>query len=153
MAQRGFTELTHSYKNVVHKIYRTGTGPAVVLLHEIPGLSCADIALACRIAAHGFSVYAPLFFGKPGEDRSVHNLVGQCVLPSDFNCSHPWRTSKAVRWVQDWISHGLPCESGAQCGANRIGVVGMCMTGSMPLALLPFDSVQAAVLCQPVFPW
>jgi dienelactone hydrolase len=146
MKEHGFAELIHTYNNVEHKIYRTGDGPAVVLLHELPGLTCDDIGLACRIAARGFTVYAPLFFGQPGGNSTVHNYLHQCVAPSEFHCSKAWETSPAVLWVRDWMANKL------QHSGKGVGVIGMCMTGALPLVLLPLSFVSAAVICQPTFP-
>lgn len=146
MKEHGFAELIHTYQNKVHKIYRTGSGPAVILMHELPGLTCDDIGLACRIAARGFTVYAPLFFGQPGGNGTLHNYLHHCVAPNEFHCNKAWQTSPAVFWVRDWMANSL------QYSGKGVGVIGMCMTGALPLVLLPLSFVSAAVICQPTFP-
>ncbi len=145
MQQHGFAELIHAYNNVEHKIYRTGNGPTVVLLHELPGLSCDDIGLACRIAARGFTVYAPLFFGQPGDNKTVHNYLHQCIAASELS-RKAWETSPAVLWVRDWMTTRM------QYSGKGVGVIGMCLTGALPLVLLPLPFVRAAVICQPTLP-
>src|SRR5262245_55615893 len=47
---------------------RSPAGPAVLLLHELPGLTPEDMLLGYRIAQQGFQVYLPVLFGKVGQD-------------------------------------------------------------------------------------
>jgi len=42
------------------KVYMKGAGPAVVLLHELPGMIPECVDLGRSIAAAGFTVYMPL---------------------------------------------------------------------------------------------
>lgn len=42
------------------KVYVKGNGPAVVLLHELPGMIPECVDLGRSIAAAGFTVYMPL---------------------------------------------------------------------------------------------
>ena len=49
-------------------VYHAGKGPAVLVMHELPGLTPACISLAEDIAAAGFTVYLPLLFGRPGQN-------------------------------------------------------------------------------------
>jgi len=44
------------------------------------------------------------------------------------------------------------CDEIAKHEGQSIGVVGMCLTGALPLALLP-NQVTASVLCQPTLPF
>src|SRR5579863_140122 len=47
-------------------VYRRGSGPAVIVIHEIPGLHPLVIRFADRVAAAGMTVYLPVLFGEPG---------------------------------------------------------------------------------------
>jgi dienelactone hydrolase len=123
---------------------RGSSGPAVVVLHELTGLSDHDIALGRRLAGNGFTVYLPLLFGEPGQDRFLKGYFESCVN-GPFICSTPSMTSPIVDDVRE------VCEAVAR-RSGPLGVVGMCLTGAFPLALLSRD-VRAAVLCQPTLPF
>jgi dienelactone hydrolase len=47
-------------------VYRRGSGPAVIVIHEIPGLHPLVIRFADRIVASGMTVFLPVLFGEPG---------------------------------------------------------------------------------------
>ena len=134
---------------VGHRIYKKGKGPAVLILHELPGLSLDDIGLACRVAESGFTAVVPVFFGKPGSDHRIRNLLTQCFVPfTPFHCWVPGITSRVANWLATLVP-----ELYRECGGKGVGVIGMCLTGSLPLALLKVPAVKAAVLCQPTNPF
>jgi dienelactone hydrolase len=54
-------------------IYRKGTGPAVLVIAEIPGLTPHVLGFADRIAASGCSAVLPQLFGTPGRDPMQGN--------------------------------------------------------------------------------
>ena len=58
-------------------VYMRGEGPAVVIIHEIPGLHPLVVRFADRIAAAGMSVYLPGLFGEPG--RPVDGALSRAV--------------------------------------------------------------------------
>src|SRR5262249_47683730 len=80
-----------------HLLYWKGSGPAVFVLHEIPGLYRADIDLARQIAECGFTAYVPLFFGKPGECHRLNLLTKPLNPASEFSYWLP-KTPAAARW-------------------------------------------------------
>jgi Dienelactone hydrolase family len=85
-----------------HSLYwkGSGSGPAVFVLHEIPGLYRADIDLARRIEKQGFTVFVPLFFGRPGECHPKRNLLTKPLNPgSEFSYWLP-STPRAARWLE-----------------------------------------------------
>ena len=45
----------------------SGSGPAVIIIHEIPGLHPLVVRFADRVAAAGMTVFLPSLFGKPGK--------------------------------------------------------------------------------------
>ena len=50
--------------------YRKGTGPGVVLIHELPGMTPDVVAFGDEVVAAGFTVVMPVLFGKPGQEMS-----------------------------------------------------------------------------------
>src|SRR5207248_6388844 len=72
----GFTESTFTHDGLSRSVYAAGTGPAVIVIHEIPGLHPQVIAFARRVVDAGFSVRMPSLFGTPGRDVSVGYTIG-----------------------------------------------------------------------------
>jgi len=128
-------------------VYRIGPrdGAPIMLLHELPGLTADDLALARRLADERFNVYTPLLFGDFGQN-SVLAGHWQACRDTMFECSKRSARSEILDWLEpavDWVA----------ADANApVGVIGMCLTGILPVAMLR-PSVRAAVLCQPTIPF
>jgi dienelactone hydrolase len=128
-------------------VYRIGPpdGAPVLLLHELPGLTPDDLQLARRLADERFNVYVPLLFGNFGQD-SILAGYWQACRDDVFECSKRSARSPILDWLER-VSDGVAAETG-----RPIGVIGMCLTGILPLALLR-PGVDAAVVCQPTIPF
>jgi len=57
-----FTEMPYT-----RPVYRKGTGPAVIVIHEIPGLHPLVLDFPRAIAAAGMTVFCPSRFRTPGK--------------------------------------------------------------------------------------
>ncbi len=132
----------------LHSVYAAGAGPPVVVLHELPGLTPEDIRLAKLLIAEGYTAVLPLLFGKPGDDRFLHSYFSICGK-NQFDCDGTGRTPPPLQWIRELCGY---IRKRWTEGAG-IGVIGMCLTGEFPIALLNVDSVEAAVLCQPTNPF
>jgi len=131
-----------------HCYYVGGSGPPVLLLHELPGLTKQDIRLANKLVCQGYTVILPLLFGVPGQDRFLHSLFTVCGK-DQFDCGGSGRTPKPLTWIRD-----LRAAIRAQwLDGKGIGIIGMCLTGEFPIPLLCVPDVKAAVLCQPTDPF
>ena len=85
-----------------HWVYRDGTGPGVLLMHELNGMSPKCIELAGRIVQRGYTVYMPLFFGAPGDDNGAvgtAHVAALCVR-REFECLATDRTSAVSSWLR-----------------------------------------------------
>ena len=132
-------------------VYRKGNGPAVIVIHEMPGLHPEVLRFADRVAAAGMTVYLPSLFGDPG--REVSNgyaaremLKGICVR-REFITWSTGRTSPIVDSLR-----ALARKAHEECGGNGVGAIGMCFTGGFALAMMTDPAVVAPVLSQPSLP-
>jgi dienelactone hydrolase len=132
-------------------VYQKGSGPAVVIIHEMPGLHPEVVRFADRVAAAGMTVYLPSLFGEPG--REVSNgyaakemLKGICVR-REFITWSTGRTSPIVDWLR-----ALARKAHEECGGKGVGAIGMCFTGGFALAMMTDPAVVAPVLSQPSLP-
>ena len=131
-----------------HRVLRIGSPSAVsiVLLHELQGLSDGTLALAQCLADHKLTVYVPLLFGSVGQESETRGFIQAC-LRGDFACSAASMTPPPVSGIE------ALCRRASELSGAPVGVIGMSLTGSMPLALLRDRTVGAAVLCQPTLPF
>ncbi len=134
------------------QVFRRGTGPAVIIMHEIPGLHPLVIAYADRVAASGMTVFLPSLFGSPGKQVSGGYLAQQMFMNvcirREFNVWANGRSSRIVDWLR-----ALARKVHAECGGPGVGALGMCFTGGFALAMMTEPSVVAPVLSQPSLPF
>ena len=131
-------------------VYKTGFGPPVLLLHEIDGMTPETLQLADRLVKRGFTVYLPLLFGKKGEDKAYRVILRTPCWGGEFYCTSP----DAIGKITGWIGR-LTLKIHADTG-KKLGVIGNCLTGSVPLVLLAdrqtAEKIACAVLSQPAIP-
>jgi len=141
----------HSHAGVVHPTYRKGSGPGVVIVHEIPGITPKVIAFAEEVVAAGFTVVLPHLFGTPERPMSVpyiaSTLTRLCVN-AEFTKLATGVTTPVAGWLRS-----LCRELHAELGGPGVGALGMCFTGGFALAMMVDDSVAAPVLAQPSAPF
>jgi dienelactone hydrolase len=132
-------------------VYRRGSGPAVVIIHEMPGLHPDVIRFADRVAEAGMTVYCPSLFGEPGRPVSTGYAVGELLkgicIRYEFNVWAGGKSSPVVEWLR-----ALARKAHGECGGRGVGAVGMCFTGGFALAMMTEPSVVAPVLSQPSLP-
>ena len=133
------------------QVYRRGSGPAVIIMHEMPGLHPLVIQFADRVAAAGMTVFCPNLFGEAGRPVSTgyalrEMVMGICVR-REFNV---WATDQSSPIV-DWLK-ALSRKAHEDCGGKGVGALGMCFTGGFALAMMTEPSVVAPVLSQPSLP-
>lgn len=132
-------------------VFRKGTGPAVIIMHEIPGLHPLVVDYGEQVAAAGFTVFMPSLFGTPGKAISLGYGVQQMFLNvcirREFNAWANDRSSPIVDWLRALARKVHP-----ECGGKGVGALGMCFTGGFALAMMTEPSVVAPVLSQPSLP-
>jgi hypothetical protein len=130
------------------RLHVTGaaTAPPVLVLHELPGMTRHDVDFAYRLAEQGFRVYLPLLFGKEYDNAFAGHFWGECVFG-------PWPWD-AKRSLNPWVAPlSTLCDQIHDDTRRQIGVIGMCLSGILPLSLLANPHVVAPVLCQPTLPF
>jgi dienelactone hydrolase len=132
-------------------VYRKGAGPAVIIIHEMPGLHPLVLDFARTVAASGMTVFCPSLFGRPGKPVGVGYLVGELALTlcirREFTAWAADRSSPIVDWLRALARHAHQ-----ECGGKGVGAVGMCFTGGFALAMMTEPVVTAPVLSQPSLP-
>ena len=150
-ALAGFTETTFVHDGVARPVFVAGTGPAVIVIHEMPGLIPEVAEFARRVVDAGFSVRMPSLFGTPGRPMGglyvLDSLARRCVA-REFTTLALNRTSPIIGWLR-----GLAAEAHAECGGPGVGAVGMCFTGGFALGMMVDDAMLAPVLSQPSLPF
>ena len=132
-------------------VFKKGCGPAVIIIHEMPGMHPLVVRFANHVAAAGMTVYLPSLFGRPGKPISraqgFGTLVWALCIRREFNA---WATDKSSPIV-DWL-RALAKKAHADCGGRGVGAVGMCFTGNFALAMMTEPSVTAPVMAEPAMP-
>ncbi|MHB1912710.1 MAG: dienelactone hydrolase family protein [Acidimicrobiales bacterium] len=139
---------THGGKR--RDVFRKGSGPAVVIIEEMPGITPGVLEFADRVADIGCTVAVPHLFGTPGAPASVKHLLasfGPACVSRDFHVLATGSTSPVIDWLR-----ALARSLHEECGGPGVGVVGMCFTGGFALAMMAGAPVLAPVLSQPSLP-
>ena len=143
---------------ITHRIFRKGTGPAVIVITEMPGISPMVLGFADRVVSLGCTAVLPDLFGEAGRDPVVGNkivvglrgagtILGACIS-REFTALAAGKSSKVVDWLR-----ALARREHERCGGPGVGVVGMCFTGGFALAMAVDDTILAPVLSQPSLPF
>jgi len=146
-----WTRGEHSASGVTHPTYRKGSGPGVIVISEIPGITEDVIGFSEEVVDQGFTVVMPHLFGKVPSSESPMAVMGSlravCVN-REFNKMRLQQTSPVADWLRS-----LARDLHAELGGPGVGAVGMCFTGGFALAMMVDDSVVAPVLAQPSLPF
>lgn len=150
-AMSGWMESTFAHDGIERTVYAAGTGPAVIVITEMPGITPEVAGFARRLVERGYSVRMPSLFGTPGRPLSMgyamRSLVRGCVA-REFTTFALDRTSPIIGWLRK-----LATEAHAECGGPGVGAVGMCFTGGFALGMMVDETMLAPVLSQPSLPF
>jgi dienelactone hydrolase len=135
---------------LARQIYRRGTGPGVIVIHEVPGITPSVTAFADDVADAGFTVVMPSLVGRPGRAvtaRYSAAVMARVCVAREFTTWATGRTSPITLFLQD-LARSLH----AECGGPGVGAVGMCFSGGFALGMMLDGHVAAPVLSQPSLP-
>jgi dienelactone hydrolase len=150
-ALEGFTESTFTHDGVTRPVYRGGSGPGVVVIHEVPGITPLVADFGRRVVDAGFTVALPSLFGEPGRAMSgtyIMKSITTACISREFSTWALNRTSPIIEWCR-----ALARDLHARAGGSGVGAVGMCLTGGFALAMAVDDELLAPVLSQPSLPF
>ena len=152
-----FEQGTFSADGKTETVYRKGSGPAVIVITEMPGISPMVLGFADRVVALGCSVVLPDLYGEAGRAPlagstassllyGAKSMIGGCIS-RDFSTYALNRTSPIATWLR-----ALARSEHERCGGPGVGTIGMCFSGGFALAMATDPSVLAPVMSQPSLP-
>jgi dienelactone hydrolase len=147
----GFSRGTFSHDGKTRDVYRLGSGPAVIVISEMPGITPHVCQFARGVAEVGCTAVLPHLFGVPGKPLSagytMRSMVPACIS-REFACFALRKTSPVAVWLR-----ALARQAHEECGGPGVGAVGMCFTGGFALGMMVDEVVLAPVLSQPSLPF
>ncbi len=149
-ALEGFVRDTFAADGTNRTIYRTGSGPAVIVLSELPGITPKVADFGRRVAATGLTAVLPHLFGHDGREPSFGYIASsftRSCIAREFTVLATGRTSPVIGWLR-----ALARAEHERCGGPGVGAVGMCFTGGFALGMMVDEAVVAPVLSQPSLP-
>jgi len=135
---------------VTKVVHAAGSGPAVIVMTEMPGISPQVARFARWVRDAGFTVYMPSLFGRdgavPGADEGAAVFQRACVS-AEFRALAANESSPVTKWLRSLarLAHD-------ECGGPGVGAIGMCFTGNFALTMMLEPSMLAPVLSQPSLP-
>lgn len=135
---------------VTKRVYVAGSGPAVIVMTEMPGISPQVARFARWVRDAGFTVWMPSLFGRDGAVPQAEEGVAvyrRACVSAEFKALAANQSSPVTRWLMALARHAH-----AECGGPGVGAIGMCFTGNFALTMMLEPAVLAPVLSQPSLP-
>lgn len=145
-----YTQTEFTYEGKTKSVYVRGHGPAVIVIHEIPGITPDVVRFADWVVEAGFRVYMPLLVGKAGAGLSTGYLlksIATICISREFHVLASHRSSPVTDWLRALLRHAHE-----EAGGKGVGAIGMCFSGNFALSMMMEPALLAPVLCQPSMP-
>jgi dienelactone hydrolase len=146
-----------TFEGKTRAIFRKGSGPAVIVMAEMPGITPKVLDFARRVADIGCTAVLPHLFGKPGKPGVggplggvpyvLSSMVPACIS-KEFTVLATGKSSPVIDWLR-----ALAASEHERCGGPGVGAIGMCFTGGFALAMAADERLLAPVLSQPSLPF
>jgi len=147
----GWAKSSFTAAGYTRDVYRRGTGPGVVIVHEVPGITPLAEQFANDVVDAGFTVVMPSIVGTPGRAPSggylASSMLKVCVSKEFSNWALN-QTSPIIGFLRA-VARNLHQD----VGGPGVGAVGMCFSGGFALAMMVDDILVAPVLSQPSMPF
>ncbi|GAB3120248.1 dienelactone hydrolase family protein [Glaciibacter psychrotolerans] len=147
----GWSRAPFSAVGLSYDCFEKGSGPGVVLIPEIPGITPEVLALADHLVSSGFTVVVPSLFGTPGgpsNGAAIARVIGRLCVAAEFRAF----ALDARRPITAYL-RAVAADLASRTPGPGVGVIGMCFTGGFALATAVDDVVLAPVLSQPAVPF
>ena len=147
----GWERSSFSSANITHASYRKGSGPGVVVVHEIPGITPAVLRFAEEVVQAGFTVVMPLLVGEAGREVSgkyIASSMSKICVSREFTTLAAQQTSPVISWLR-----ALARQLHEDVGGPGVGAIGMCFSGGFALGMMLDERMIAPVLSQPSLPF
>jgi dienelactone hydrolase len=132
-------------------VYTAGSGPAVIVMHEMPGISPHVARFARWVRDAGFTVYMPSLFGRDGAVSTAEEggkIFQRACMSAEFHAFAGKGASPVTSWLR-----ALARTAHEECGGRGVGAIGMCWTGNFALSMMLEPAMIAPVLSQPSLPF
>lgn len=136
--------------DVSKRVYVAGTGPAVIVMTEMPGISPHVARFARWVRDAGFTVYMPSLFGRDGVVASAEEgaaVFQKACVSAEFRAFAGKGSSPVTLWLR-----ALARLAHEESGGPGVGAIGMCFTGNFALSMMLEPAVLAPVVLQPSLP-
>jgi len=156
---RDFEAGTFTHEGETKIVLRKGSGPAVIVIAEMPGITPKVADFARKVADIGCTAVMPHLFGNPGQNPDpkdggwlrtatymASSMFRGCVS-REFTVLATGKTSPVINWLR-----ALAQNEHERNGGPGVGAIGMCFTGGYALAMAADDRLLAPVLSQPSMP-
>jgi len=131
-------------------VHVAGSGPAVVVMAEMPGISPHVARFSRWVRDAGFTVYMPSLFGRDGALASAEEglaVYERACISAEFCAFAANASSPVTQWLR-----ALARQAHQECGGPGVGAIGMCFTGNFALSMMLESATLAPVLSQPALP-
>jgi dienelactone hydrolase len=135
---------------VTRVVHVAGSGPAVIVMAEMPGISPHVARFARWVRDAGFTVYMPSLFGRDGAVPNLEEgtqIFQKACVSAEFRAFAANESSPITRWLM-----ALARLAHEECGGPGVGAIGMCFTGNFALTMMLEPAMLAPVLSQPSLP-
>jgi dienelactone hydrolase len=131
-------------------VHVAGSGPGVIVMAEMPGISPHVARFSRWVRDAGFTVYMPSLFGRDGAVPNAEEgaaIFQRACVSAEFRALSANTSSPVTQWLR-----ALARLAHRECGGRGVGAIGMCFTGNFALTMMLEPSMLAPVLSQPSLP-
>ena len=147
----GWAKSSFTAAGYTRDVYRRGTGPGIVIVHEIPGITPKVAQFANEVVDAGFTVLMPTLVGTPGRAPSggyIASSMAKLCVAREFSNMATNQTSPIIGFLR-----ALARNLHQEVGGKGVGALGMCFSGGFALGMMVDDIMVAPVLSQPSMPF
>ena len=149
-ALEDFTARGITLNDITKVVHVAGTGPTVIVMAEMPGISPHVARFSRWVRDAGFTVYMPSLFGRDGALPSAEEgamIFQRACVSAEFRAFAANESSPVTVWLRALARHAHE-----ECGGPGVGAIGMCFTGNFALSMMLESSMLAPVVSQPSLP-